>query len=97
MSVSLSLVSVTITAITVWEVLSVPVTMDMYWTVTSDLVMVRPIPKLYNLCIVALDVDECSMDNGGCDQNCTNIIGSFQCSCQPGYDLADDGLRCIGR
>ena len=43
-----------------------------------------------------LDVNECLDNNGGCDHNCTNTIGSFVCSCQPGYDLDSDRLTCIG-
>ena len=31
------------------------------------------------------DVDECATANGGCQHNYTNIIGSYYCSCAPGY------------
>ena len=41
-------------------------------------------------------MNECLDNNGGCDHNCTNTIGSFECSCQPGYDLDSDGLACVG-
>jgi hypothetical protein len=34
---------------------------------------------------------------GDCEQNCTNIQGSFQCSCTPGYRLMPDGRSCEGR
>ena len=37
---------------------------------------------------VAADVDECDMDNGGCDQVCENTEGSFLCSCHAGHVLA---------
>lgn len=33
------------------------------------------------------DVDECLMDNGNCDQLCNNTLGSFGCSCWPGFNL----------
>ena len=42
------------------------------------------------------DVNEC-LPNGGrgpCAQICTNTIGSFSCSCQPGY--AASGYACNG-
>ena len=42
------------------------------------------------------DIDECLSDRGGCEHNCTNIEGSFQCSCSQGYSLADGGFQCIG-
>ena len=41
------------------------------------------------------DVNECLIDNGGCDQNCTNTNGSFQCSCSTGYNLCSNAY-CIG-
>ncbi|KAL4219782.1 hypothetical protein ACF0H5_020194 [Mactra antiquata] len=31
------------------------------------------------------DIDECSTDNPPCDQECTNIDGSYECSCKFGY------------
>jgi len=42
------------------------------------------------------DVNECDTNNGGCDHYCTNTIGSFECSCYPGYTLAGDGHACLG-
>ena len=43
-----------------------------------------------------VDVDECLTDNGGCTQTCNNIDGSYQCSCQDGYQLYSDNHTCIG-
>ena len=43
-----------------------------------------------------LDTNECSSNNGGCNQTCINEIGSFHCECDIGYTL-DDGLGCTGR
>ena len=43
-----------------------------------------------------LDIDECSINNGGCDEMCTNTNGSYVCSCNDGYILNDDGLTCDG-
>ena len=42
-----------------------------------------------------LDVNECLVDNGGCEQFCTNTVGSYNCSCMPGYLL--EGVNCISR
>ena len=41
------------------------------------------------------DIDECDRFNP-CDQNCTNTVGSFMCSCQTGYELHDDTTTCTG-
>ena len=43
------------------------------------------------------DVNECDTNNGGCKQTCTNLEGSFDCSCSEGYILADDDLNCVGK
>lgn len=44
----------------------------------------------------AVDVNECATNNGGCQQLCGNTVGSFQCSCTAGYNLASNGLSCTG-
>ena len=40
------------------------------------------------------DVDECSTNSNDCDTNadCTNIDGSFTCTCKSGWD--GDGKAC---
>ena len=36
-------------------------------------------------------------DRGGCVQNCVNLQGSYECSCQQGYNIASDGFNCDGK
>ncbi|XP_019614687.1 PREDICTED: uncharacterized protein LOC109462574 [Branchiostoma belcheri] len=43
---------------------------------------------------IVTDINECETNNGGCEQICTNTIGSFECSCRDGFLLAADGLTC---
>jgi hypothetical protein len=43
-----------------------------------------------------IDIDECELDNGGCDQDCTNTLGSFFCNCSEGYLLIENGFTCDG-
>ena len=44
-----------------------------------------------------LDIDECAERISGCNQTCTNIIGNYSCSCEPGlYTLNPDGHACDG-
>ena len=42
------------------------------------------------------DVNECSMNMSRCDENanCTNTDGSYNCSCNHGYE--GDGFKCTG-
>ena len=52
---------------------------------------------LYNYTLIpTADVNECMNSNGGCAQICNNTIGSYECSCRNGYNLADDFHRCDG-
>ena len=42
------------------------------------------------------DINECSEENGGCSQTCTNTEGSFNCGCNTGFVLDSDGATCNG-
>ncbi|TRY58217.1 hypothetical protein DNTS_008561 [Danionella cerebrum] len=42
------------------------------------------------------DIDECRMNNGGCDHMCRNTVGSFECSCKKGYKLLTNERTCQG-
>ena len=54
------------------------------------------INTLTSVCVSSnSDVNECLTGNGGCDDICTNSVGSFQCSCNSGYSLAADGTTCV--
>ncbi|XP_013393617.1 sushi, von Willebrand factor type A, EGF and pentraxin domain-containing protein 1 [Lingula anatina] len=42
-----------------------------------------------------VDIDECAVNNGNCDQRCENLPGRHMCSCTiPGYVLDNDGKTC---
>ena len=47
--------------------------------------------------ILSSDVNECQINNGGCEQVCTNTESSYECSCNSGYQLAGDGINCNGK
>ncbi|KAM7133168.1 EGF-like and EMI domain-containing protein 1 [Molossus nigricans] len=42
------------------------------------------------------DINECAVDNGGCQDQCCNTIGSYYCRCQAGRKLGEDGRGCEG-
>lgn len=43
-----------------------------------------------------VDVNDCNMNNGHCEQICRNTPGGKECGCRPGYMLNLDGLTCSG-
>lgn len=44
------------------------------------------------------DVNECrSTTTNQCQQNCTNTVGSYTCTCHTGYRLNGDGRTCSGK
>ncbi|XP_058282179.1 bone morphogenetic protein 1-like [Hylobates moloch] len=40
------------------------------------------------------NINECTIDNGGCQDRCCNTVGSYYCKCQPGQKLEEDGKEC---
>ncbi|XP_017142281.1 dorsal-ventral patterning protein tolloid isoform X1 [Drosophila miranda] len=40
------------------------------------------------------DIDECAVNNGGCQHECRNTIGSYICLCHNGYSLHENGHDC---
>ncbi|XP_045112088.1 signal peptide, CUB and EGF-like domain-containing protein 1 [Portunus trituberculatus] len=59
---------------------------------------------IYNTCMCPLgyygtvcqfDKDECAVDNGGCQQECRNTLGSYVCCCSAGYKLGPDKHSCV--
>ena len=53
------------------------------------------IQVIINLLFI-LDVNECLIKKGGCDQICLNKPGSRECKCHNGYRLAPNKKTCIG-
>ena len=48
-----------------------------------------------------IDVDECTdpeyADVIPCTLGCKNTVGSYECTCPDGYNLATDGYTCTGQ
>uniref|UniRef100_A0A8C7FSJ0 Signal peptide, CUB and EGF-like domain-containing protein 3 n=1 Tax=Oncorhynchus kisutch TaxID=8019 RepID=A0A8C7FSJ0_ONCKI len=49
------------------------------------------------VCVFCVYVDECSEGNGGCQQICVNMMGSYECRCREGFFLSDNQHTCIQR
>ena len=47
-----------------------------------------------HICIT--DIDECADGTNGCNHNCSNTEGSYQCYCFNGFELHDNMKNCIG-
>ena len=41
-------------------------------------------------------VDECQVENGGCEQICEDTTLGFNCQCRSGYTLNSDRRNCTG-
>ena len=49
------------------------------------------------LTLIQSDVNECFANNGGCEDLCSNTIGSYLCSCSAsGYYLDTNKHNCSG-
>jgi len=44
---------------------------------------------------ILLDINECLIDNGGCEKECRNTPGSFVCQCPTGSHLDSDARSCM--
>ena len=50
-----------------------------------------------SMTIAIADVDEClSLVSNNCSDRCENVVGSYMCTCSPGYRLEEDLTTCIG-
>ena len=59
--------------------------------------LVRDSSHIFFLVIVTVDINECAGENN-CSENsnCTNTLGSYQCSCHDGYLDEGNGYTCTG-
>lgn len=75
-----------------------PLQPDTYYcrdTVHGNMCFCRESPYRPTNGTICRDIDECQVDNGGCEQRCQNNQGSYSCSCNNGYMLSDDKRTCL--
>ena len=46
--------------------------------------------------IILIDINECTINNGGCEQICINDVGTYHCKCNHGY-ISSDNHTCDGK
>lgn len=63
----------------------------------SVLVWLSQNQHLFKVIIVFLDINECLLGTSGCIDNCINTVGAYYCTCETGYELANDNHSCIGQ
>jgi len=49
------------------------------------------------VCVLSIDKNECSVNNGGCEHTCENNEGSYRCDCHAGYHLHGNKRDCVGQ
>ena len=79
----------------------VVVALDIDFTLTDTHAMVytyntKTFEITLDLYISITDINECTEGLSGCAHTCINTIGSYTCTCNPGYHLASDGQSCNG-
>ena len=62
-----------------------------YWII--DLLAMCASFKKQTIPSLFVDINECNEATSGCEQICTNVPGSAECSCYTGYTA--DGNTCI--
>lgn len=65
----------------------IPVRKFVLWISNSLLIILLGLPT---------DVDECSVNQGGCKFGCVNTPGSYECTCPAGCRLHWNKKDCIG-
>ena len=96
MNAWLTMVTVVSTVLTLLAHILVIVKWD---TILPLMVITVQVSKLLikiNFVRFITDFNECNTNNGGCDHNCINTQGSYQCQCRVGYETNNNGINCTG-
>ena len=61
------------------------------------LLIISQMQQTQHVVFIFLDINECLINNGGCQHHCHDSDGSYTCSCSNGYQLNSDGHTCDGK
>ena len=56
--------------------------------------IITAVVKVSHTAAATVDIDECRDSHGGCEHECVNSQGSYQCVCHEGYTLRSDRRTC---
>ena len=76
------------------------VSVDTHWQIIKRLAWVSiyltiPFLSYRDLYELIADIDECvDASRGGCEHECKNLEGRYECSCLDGYKLAPNERNC---
>ena len=45
--------------------------------------------------VIPSDINECKQGSDRCDHNCTNTVGSYNCTCMDGYRLVTHTINIL--
>ena len=77
--------------------LSAPVIKDICYVMITGHVQVNYIlSKIVYKNDNLIDINECTINNGGCEQICINDVGTYHCKCNQGY-ISSDNHTCDGK
>ena len=68
----------------------------MLTAINNTLTIMTSINNTQCILFFSTDINECDQSTDNCDEDaeCTNTEGSFQCTCNDGFD--GDGVSCSG-
>ena len=69
----------------------------LYIKINGDSIAKKTVVYQMDEHIFSVDINECSINNGGCSHQCNNIPGSFYCGCPEGTTMAANNFTCVGK
>ena len=92
------------------EIISLPPEVLIYKTLWIMIKPIAPMQRILdslkwrrdfinvNSVYLFIDINECSLSDNLCrNGKCVNMIGTYQCSCNPGYQATPDRQACTGK